>query len=43
MAEWFKTRDLEEFHENAVKWHNCKSKDEETITFPTILLDGQNY
>ncbi|GBB93760.1 hypothetical protein RclHR1_22260001 [Rhizophagus clarus] len=28
MAEWFKTRDLEEFCENTVKWCNCKSKDE---------------
>ncbi|GES80387.1 hypothetical protein GLOIN_2v1776801 [Rhizophagus clarus] len=28
VAEWFKTRDLEEFCEDAVKWHNCKSKDE---------------
>ncbi|GES94280.1 hypothetical protein GLOIN_2v1776801 [Rhizophagus clarus] len=28
MAEWFKTRDLEEFCKDAVKWRNCKSKNE---------------
>ncbi|GBB99591.1 hypothetical protein RclHR1_35770001 [Rhizophagus clarus] len=28
MVEWFKTRDLEEFCKNVVKWRNYKSKDE---------------
>ncbi|GBC05891.1 hypothetical protein RclHR1_00650010 [Rhizophagus clarus] len=28
MAECFKTRDLEEFYKDAMKWYNCKSKNE---------------